>query len=112
VLESVVIHRANCFRFWEAVQQLKALPQKDVQDKVEALPQKDVQDKVDEIWTEFLASDASCPINVDSRSYEITKRNMETLDRWSFDVAAVSTLTAVTKCSREHRIVRCSLSVM
>lgn len=63
-------------KFWEAVQQLKALPQKDV------------QDKVDEIWTEFLASDASCPINVDSRSYEITKRNMETLDRWSFDVAA------------------------
>jgi len=43
---------------------------------------------VDEIWTEFLASDASCPINVDSRSYEITKKNMETLDRWSFDVAA------------------------
>jgi len=100
VLESVVTHRANCCRFWEAVQQLKALPQKDV------------QDKVDEIWTEFLASDASCPINVDSRSYEITKRNMETLDRWSFDVAAVSTHTAVTKCSREHRIVRSSLSVM
>lgn len=100
VLESVVTHRANCCRFWEAVQQLKALPQKDV------------QDKVDEIWTEFLASDASCPINVDSRSYEITKKNMETLDRWSFDVAAVSTYTVVTKCSRAHRIVRCSLSVM
>jgi hypothetical protein len=94
MLESVITHRANCCRFWEAVQQLKALPQKDV------------QDKVDEIWTEFLASDASCPINVDSKSYEITKRNMETLDRWSFDVAAVSIHTAVTKCSREHRIVR------
>nr|CAD7393615.1 unnamed protein product [Timema cristinae] len=66
-------------KFWEAVQQLKALPQKDV------------QDKVDEIWTEFLAPDASCPINVDSRSHEATKRNMENPDRWSFDVAAVST---------------------
>nr|CAD7570692.1 unnamed protein product [Timema californicum] len=63
-------------KFWEAVQQLKALPQKDV------------QDKVDEIWTEFLAPDASCPINVDSRSHEATKRNMENPDRWSFDVAA------------------------
>jgi hypothetical protein len=70
--------KANCYRFWEAVQQLKALPQRDV------------QDKVDEIWTEFLAPDASCPINVDSQSYEITKKNVETPDRWSFDVAAVS----------------------
>ncbi|PSN35092.1 Regulator of G-protein signaling 7 [Blattella germanica] len=64
--------------FWESVQQLKALPQKDV------------QDKVDEIWLEFLAPDASCPLNVDSQSYETTKKNMENLDRWSFDVAATS----------------------
>ncbi|XP_049783624.1 regulator of G-protein signaling 7 isoform X2 [Schistocerca cancellata] len=64
-------------KFWEAVQEVKALPQKDV------------QDKVNEIWAEYLAPDASCPINVDSRSYEITKKNMESPDRWSFDVAAM-----------------------
>lgn len=79
-----ITSEANCYRFWEAVQQLKALPQKDV------------QDKVDEIWTEFLAPDASCPINVDSQSYEITKRNVENPDRWSFDVAAVSDNMIVT----------------
>lgn len=66
------------FRFWEAVQTLKTLPQSEV------------QNKVNEIWAEFLAPDASCPINVDSKSYEVTKKNMENLDRWSFDCAAVS----------------------
>ncbi|XP_019765423.2 regulator of G-protein signaling 7 isoform X1 [Dendroctonus ponderosae] len=64
-------------KFWEAVQELKALPQSQVQSKVR------------EIWDYFLASDAKCPINVDSHSYEITKKNMETADnRWSFDNAA------------------------
>lgn len=67
-----------CFRFWETVQQLKTLPQSEV------------QNKVSDIWSEFLAPDASCPINVDSHSYEITKKNMENSDRWSFDTAAVS----------------------
>jgi regulator of G-protein signaling len=69
--------------------------------QLKALPQKDVQDKVDEIWTEFLAPDASCPINVDSRSYEITKKNMETPDRWSFDVAAVSIKTVIVRAAKE-----------
>lgn len=68
------------FRFWEAVQTLKTLPQSEV------------QNKVNEIWAEFLAPDASCPINVDSKSYEVTKKNMENLDRWSFDCAAVSNI--------------------
>ncbi|XP_070157040.1 regulator of G-protein signaling 7 isoform X2 [Polyergus mexicanus] len=63
-------------KFWETVQELKTLPQKDVQTKVE------------EIWHEFLDTDASCPINVDSRSYEITKKNLEKADQWCFDVAA------------------------
>ncbi|KAK9751909.1 GGL domain [Popillia japonica] len=63
-------------KFWEAVQILKTLPQSQV------------QEKVNEIWGEFLASDASCPINVDSKSYEITKKNMENPDRWSFDCAS------------------------
>ncbi|KAK5639353.1 hypothetical protein RI129_011845 [Pyrocoelia pectoralis] len=63
-------------KFWEAVQQLKALPQSEV------------QSKVSDIWNEFLAPDASCPINVDSHSYEATKKNMGNGDRWSFDTAA------------------------
>lgn len=67
----------SIYRFWEAVQILKTLPQSQV------------QEKVNEIWTEFLAPDASCPVNVDSRSYEITKKNMENPDRWSFDCASV-----------------------
>lgn len=65
-------------KFWEAVQEVKALPQSEVQNKVQ------------DIWNEFLAPDASCPINVDCKSYEITKKNMENQDRWSFDCAAVS----------------------
>ncbi|XP_011164872.1 regulator of G-protein signaling 7 isoform X1 [Solenopsis invicta] len=63
-------------KFWETVQELKTLPQKDVQTKVE------------EIWREFLDTDASCPINVDSRSYGVTKKSLEKPDRWCFDVAA------------------------
>ncbi|XP_018899894.1 regulator of G-protein signaling 7 isoform X2 [Bemisia tabaci] len=63
-------------KFWEAVQELKALPQKDV------------EGKVNEIWAEFLAPDAKCPINVDSQSYELTKKNMLTPDRWTYDTAA------------------------
>ncbi|KAK2578656.1 hypothetical protein KPH14_012145 [Odynerus spinipes] len=63
-------------RFWKTVQELKTLPQKDVNAKAR------------EIWNEFLGQDASCPVNVDSRSYEITKKNMEKPDRWCFDIAA------------------------
>ncbi|XP_020707592.2 regulator of G-protein signaling 7 isoform X4 [Athalia rosae] len=63
-------------KFWEAVQELKTLPQRDVQAKVQ------------EIWDEYLGSEASCPINVDSRSYEFTKKNLEQPDRWTFDIAA------------------------
>lgn len=63
-------------KFWESVQELKALPQRDV------------QERVTEIWAEYLAPDASCPVNVDSHSHELTKRNMQHPDRWSFDTAA------------------------
>ena len=77
------------YRFWEAVQNLKTLPQKDVQIKVE------------EIWNEFLGPDASCPINVDSRSFEMTKKNIEKPDRWSFDVAAVRILKKKNKIQIE-----------
>lgn len=77
------------FRFWDAVQELKTLPQSQVQDKVK------------EIWSYFLASDAKCPINVDSHSYEITKKNMETPDRWTFYNAAVSVLLKLTVQNRD-----------
>lgn len=73
----------NCIflsRFWEAVHNLKTLPQKQV------------REQVTEIWNEFLSPDASCPINVDSRSYEATKKNLEKADQWSYDVAAVCCL--------------------
>lgn len=37
-----------------------------------------------------LLTDANCPINIDSKSYEITKKNMESNpnNRWIFDEAA------------------------
>jgi regulator of G-protein signaling len=56
---------------------------------LKTLPQREVSERVEEIWTEFLAPDASCPVNVDSHSHEITKRNMAKPDRWTFDPAAV-----------------------
>ncbi|GAB6032314.1 Regulator of G-protein signaling 7 [Chamberlinius hualienensis] len=62
-------------KFWEAVQELKSLPAKDVISKVQ------------EIWQEYLAPDANVPVNIDSKSTEITKKNMENPDRWTFDEA-------------------------
>lgn len=67
----------DIIRFWEAVQELKTLPQKEV------------KNKVNEIWNEYLGPDASCPINVDSQSYEITKKHLQKPDRWCFDITAV-----------------------
>ena len=65
-------------RFWDAVQELKRVHAKDVARKVEA------------IWTEYLAQDANCPINIDSKSYETSKRNMakNKNNRCIFDEAA------------------------
>ncbi|XP_022235722.1 regulator of G-protein signaling 7-like, partial [Limulus polyphemus] len=67
---------AENLKFWDAVQELKQVHSKDVPLKVE------------ETWNEFLAPDANFPINIDSKSYELTKKNMETPDRWTFDEAA------------------------
>ncbi|XP_067138264.1 regulator of G-protein signaling 7-like isoform X1 [Centruroides vittatus] len=67
---------AENLKFWDAVQELRQVHSKDVPVKVR------------EIWNEYLDSDANCPINIDSKSYEITKRNMETPDRWTFNEAA------------------------
>ncbi|EEC13171.1 regulator of G protein signaling, putative, partial [Ixodes scapularis] len=68
---------AENLKFWDAVQELKQVHSKDVPIKVQ------------EIWNEYLGTDANCPINIDSKSYEITKRNMENPDRWTFEEAAV-----------------------
>ncbi|XP_046918006.1 regulator of G-protein signaling 7-like isoform X2 [Dermatophagoides farinae] len=69
---------AENLKFWDAVQELKCVHTKDVASKVQ------------EIWNEYLGSDANCPINIDSKSYEITKKNMENNpnNRWIFDEAA------------------------
>ncbi|GFY66570.1 regulator of G-protein signaling 7 [Trichonephila inaurata madagascariensis] len=51
-----------------------------------------ISDSVDfwelEKQTLYLAPDAKEAINIDSRSFEITKRNMEKPDRWTFEEAA------------------------
>jgi len=67
-------------RFWEAVQELKRLPMSEVPKRAE------------EIWQEFLAPDATCLVNVDSHSYEQTRKNIQegNPDRWSFDTALVN----------------------
>lgn len=69
---------AENLKFWDAVQELKCVHSRDVSCKVQ------------EIWIEYLGSDANCPINIDSKSYEITKKNMENNpnNRWIFDEAA------------------------
>lgn len=67
----------NVYRFLTAVQELKALPQRDVEEKVNS------------IWAEFLSPTASNSVNIDSKSMNITKKNMDCPDRWTFDSAAV-----------------------
>ncbi|KAK4288652.1 hypothetical protein Pmani_038329 [Petrolisthes manimaculis] len=62
--------------FLTAVQELKCLPQKDVNTKVQ------------EIWDEYLATSAPVPVNIDSKSMNNTKKNMQNRDRWTFDAAA------------------------
>ncbi|UYV70543.1 RGS7 [Cordylochernes scorpioides] len=68
---------AENLKFWDAVQELKQVHSKEVPNKVK------------EIWNEFLASDSNSPVNIDSKSYELTKKNMESPNRWIFDEAAV-----------------------
>ncbi|XP_022700723.1 regulator of G-protein signaling 7-like isoform X1 [Varroa jacobsoni] len=70
---------AENLKFWEAVQELRR-----------QVHSKEVATTVQEIWNEYLASDANCPINIDSRSFEHTRRNIEGKngDRWAFEEAA------------------------
>ncbi|CAG2112203.1 unnamed protein product, partial [Medioppia subpectinata] len=69
---------AENLKFWDAVQELKCVHSRDVSHKVQ------------EIWNEYLGSDANCPINIDSKSFEISKKNMDSNpnNRWIFDEAA------------------------
>ncbi|XP_076306259.1 regulator of G-protein signaling 7-like isoform X2 [Tachypleus tridentatus] len=67
---------AENLMFWDAVQDLKQVHSKDVPVKVQ------------EIWNEYLGPDANSPINIDSKSYELTKKNIEKPSRWTFDEAA------------------------
>ncbi|KAK2707611.1 regulator of G-protein signaling 7-like isoform X2 [Artemia franciscana] len=63
-------------RFWEAVQDLKQLHQRAVATRSR------------EIWSEFLGTEATCPVNIDSKSLEATRLAMDNPDRWTFDRAA------------------------
>ena len=42
--------------------------------------------------SEFLAKEANCPINIDSRIMAITKSKIENPDRYTYDEARVSLL--------------------
>jgi len=63
-------------KFWEAVQNLKSLPQSQVKEKAK------------KIFDEFLGPDAPCPVNVDSKSVELAKAALTNPSFFSFDVAS------------------------
>ncbi|XP_049539358.1 regulator of G-protein signaling 7-like [Anopheles darlingi] len=66
-------------KFWESVQSMKAQPQSKVKEAAHA------------IYLEFLAPDAACPVNVDSKSMELAREAVSSTappNRWCFDVAA------------------------
>ena len=73
-------------KFWEAVENLKRLP-------LSQVPQ-----EVDAIWAEYLAPDATCSINIDARSLDLTREAMNTPSRWTYDVAAVSSRFFCSLC--------------
>lgn len=62
-------------KFWECVQLLRSSSCRYV------------PIRVTEIYSEFLASNAACPVNVDSKVMDITNQNLENSGRWSFDEA-------------------------
>lgn len=67
------------FSFWEAVQEMKALPQSEIKETIQR------------VWNEFLAPDAPRAVNVDSKSVELAKEALNSPNgpnRWCFDVAA------------------------
>lgn len=63
--------------------------------ELKALPQRDVSEKVTSIWDQFLSPNASYPVNIDSNSMNVTKENIRNPDRWAFDEAAVSIIQLI-----------------
>ncbi|GAU98674.1 hypothetical protein RvY_09789-2 [Ramazzottius varieornatus] len=63
-------------RFWESVQELKRMPNKQIPTRVK------------EIFAEFLAPGAHSPVNIDSAAAEITRKLMLKPNRYSFEIAA------------------------
>ncbi|XP_037934858.1 regulator of G-protein signaling 7 [Teleopsis dalmanni] len=68
-------------KFWESVQEMKALPQSEIKEAIQ------------NIWQEYLAPEAPCPVNVDSKSVELAREAVNQIspngpNRWCFDVAA------------------------
>lgn len=58
---------------------------------MKALPQSEIKEAIHKIWQEFLAPDAPCPVNVDSKSVELAREAVNSPNgpnRWCFDVAA------------------------
>lgn len=45
---------------------------------------------VTEIYSEFIDTNATSPVNIDCKVMEITEENLMNPNRWSFDEAAVS----------------------
>uniref|UniRef100_A0A1A9WCF1 Regulator of G-protein signaling 7 n=1 Tax=Glossina brevipalpis TaxID=37001 RepID=A0A1A9WCF1_9MUSC len=64
--------------FWEAVQEMKALPQSAIKESIH------------NIWQQFLAPDSPYAVNVDSKSIDLAREavNCNNPNRWCFDVAA------------------------
>ncbi|RMZ96728.1 regulator of G- signaling 7 isoform X1, partial [Brachionus plicatilis] len=60
---------------------------------------KDIVAKVEDIYNEFLAPVASCPINIDSRVMAITKTKMENPDRYTYDEAREHIFNLMTRDS-------------
>lgn len=60
---------------------------------------KDIAAKVEDIYNEFLAPVASCPINIDSRIMAITKMKMENPDRYTYDEAREHIFNLMTRDS-------------
>lgn len=42
------------------------------------------------MFSEFIASTATSPVNIDCKVMEMTEENLKNPNRWSFDEAAVS----------------------
>ena len=58
---------------------------------MKTLPQSGVKEAANSVWGEYLAPDAPCPVNVDSKSVELAREAVHGPsgpNRWCFDVAA------------------------